>query len=101
MTKFIAIVLSLALTATSALALPPTQTAPIVVDSKGHKVGTLFGEGLGQLTQMAVTSINGVTIGLPVGENGFVDEATTGSFGYLLLWYPTANCVGEGYVALG
>lgn len=101
MNKLIAIVLGLALTATSAFPQPLNRTAPIVVDSKGHQVGTLFGEGLGQLTQMAVTTINGVAIGLPVSETGFVDEATTGSFGYLILWYPSADCAGQGYVALG
>lgn len=101
MIKFVAIVLTLGLSASSAFALPPIRTAPIVVDAKGHKVGTLFGEGLGQLTQMAVTTINGVPIGLPVGENGFVDEATTGSFGYLVLWYTTADCAGQGFIALG
>jgi len=52
----------------------PNRQVPVVVDNRGK----VLAEGLGQLTHMALANINGVPVGLPVSEAGFVDEATLG-----------------------
>lgn len=78
------------------------QNAPVAIDANGKLIGTLFGEGLGNSTELAIRKLpDGTTVALPVSVQGFVDEATTGSIGFLTLWYPTNDCSGPGYIALG
>ena len=78
------------------------QTAAVVIDANGHLVGQAWGEGLGNTTELAIRKLpDGTTVALPVSVQGFVDEATTGSFGGLSLWYQTTDCSGPGEIALG
>lgn len=78
------------------------QTAAIAIDANGKEIGQLWGEGLGNSTELAIRKLpDGSVVTLPVSVQGFVDEATTGSIGFLTLWYPTNNCSGPGYITLG
>ncbi len=78
------------------------QNAAIAIDSNAKEIGVLFGEGLGNSTELAVRKLpDGTTVALPVSVQGFVDETTTGSVGFLTLWYPTSDCSGPGSITLG
>lgn len=82
------------------LAAQPSQSAAIVVDSKNHKVGNLFFNGANpQENTLVLIQVSGTWMALMWGDDGFVNEDQTGI--PVTLFYPTPDCSGQGYIAVG
>lgn len=79
---------------------PPSQSAAIVVDSKNHKVGNVFFNGANpQENTLVLIQVSSTDLALMWGQDGFADESQNGI--PVTLFYPTADCSGQGYIAVG
>lgn len=77
----------------------PSNCTNCVVDSTGAEVGPLTPIGNDSAQEEAVVvSVNGVALGLPANQSGWIDLSQNNIA--LLLWYPQANCQGQGYISV-
>lgn len=78
---------------------PVVQCQSCVVDAEGNEVGPLYLDGIDpEQEEMVLVTVGGVAMALPVNDSGWVSYQTNNI--QFLLWYPEANCAGQGYIAV-
>lgn len=70
------------------------QCSGCYVDANGTEIGPTLGTN-DAFAETVMLKINGVAMGVPISQQGFVDE------GGGTLFYQSADCTGQAYVAVG